>query len=238
MATRVSSSELVLLIPGLWMPAWVMYPLAARLRHLGLRCACFGYPSRAGSLEENADRLAARVRSAGDETVHLVGHSLGGVLALHATVSRRLARVRSVVMIGSPAQGSYAAVRLSERRWSRRLLGRTVPDWLAASCPAAPAGTSVGIIAGTRAFGLGMVFVPDLAPPHDGVVRVAETFVAGACAYAEVPVGHAALLTSRRVAALVAAFIESGSFAGGGSAFDGARVASPGTSENGEGSSG
>jgi len=189
-----------------------MLPLTWRLRSAGLSCVRFSYPSTTGSLEENADRLAALVRSLDSGSVHLVGHSLGGVLALHATASRRLARVRSVVMLGSPAQGSYAAQRLSERGWSRRLLGRTVPDWLSTACPSAPEGVAVGIIAGTHAFGLGMMFVPDLTRPHDGVIRVAETAVSGASDRIEVPVSHAALLTSGRVAALVAAFIRHGHF--------------------------
>lgn len=205
-------SERVILIPGLWMPGWVMLPLAWRLRSLGMRCTCFGYPSRTGSLAENTDRLAGFVRSLGAEPVHLVGHSLGGVLALHATANRGLACVRSIVMMGSPAQGSYAAMRLAERGWGRRFLGRTVPDWLAATRALAPEGAAVGVIAGTRAFGLGTVFVPDLRRPHDGVVRVAETDVSGASDRVEVPVAHAALLTSGRVAKLVASFILQGSF--------------------------
>jgi len=212
MAARISPTDLVLLIPGLWMPAWVMLPLAYRLREAGIGCVRFGYPSTSGSLEENTERLAAQVRSLGAGSIHLVGHSLGGVLALHATSSRRLARVRSIVMIGSPAQGSYAASRLSERAWSRRLLGRMVSDWLAAPSPTAPEGVAVGVIAGTQALGLGMMFVPDLPRPHDGVIRVMETAVSGASDHIEVPVAHAALLTSARVADLVTSFIRHGHF--------------------------
>lgn len=212
-----------------------MLPLAWRLRGRGLRCVCFGYPSSTRSLEENADRLVGFVRSFGAGRVHLVGHSLGGVLALHATASRRLARVRSIVMIGSPARGSYAADRLAERSWGRRILGRTVRDWSAAPRPAAPDGVSVGVIAGTRAFGLGMVFVPDLARPHDGVIRVAETVVTGASDHAAVPAAHAALLTSGRVAALVADFVRQGSFDQSRGVGVGARFVHPVPLENGKG---
>jgi len=235
MATSISRTDLVLLIPGLWMPAWVMQPLAWRLRSRGLRCACFGYPLKTRSLEENADRLAGFVHSLGAGRVHLVGHSLGGVLALHATASRRLARVNSIVMLGSPARGSYAADQLAQRSWGRRILGRTVRDWLDAPRPAAPVGVSVGVIAGTRAFGLGMVFVPDLARPHDGVIRVAETVVTGARDHVAVPAAHAALLTSRHVAALVADFVRQGSFDRSRGVGVGARSVHPVPLKNGKG---
>lgn len=212
MATGSVRTDLVVFVPGLWMPACVMLPLALRLAGLGIRSLRFGYPSKNGSLEQNADRLAACIRGFGDGPVHLVGHSLGGVLALHATASRRLARVRSIVMMGSPAQDCYAARRLSERAWSRRLLGRSTAEWLAAPRPIVPEGVAVGVIAGTRPFGLGMVFVPDLPRPHDGVIRTVETAVSGARDRVELPVAHAGLLTSGRVAALVASFIRRGHF--------------------------
>jgi hypothetical protein len=57
-----------------------------------------------------------------------------------------------------------------------------------------------------------MVFVPALPRPHDGVIRVAETAVDGARDRVEEAVSHTALLTSGRVAALVAAFIRHGRF--------------------------
>jgi pimeloyl-ACP methyl ester carboxylesterase len=206
------NTELVVLVHGLWMPAWVMLPLAWRLEAMGFRCVRFGYRSMRAPLEENADRLAAFVRGLDAQTLHLVGHSLGGVLALHTTVSRRLARVRSIVMAGSPARDSHAARRLAERAWGRRLLGRTVPQWLASATPAAPAGVAVGVIAGTAAFGLGLIVAPDLERPHDGVVCVAETAVSGASDHVEVPVSHAAMLTSARVAGLIGRFLRSGRF--------------------------
>lgn len=214
MATTGSArSDLVVLLPGLWMPAWVMWPLAWRLRSRGLRCTCFGYPSMTGSLAENADRLAGFVRALpGAGPVHLVGHSLGGVLALHAMASRRLARVASIVMLGSPARGSHAAHRLGERRWGRRMLGRSLTEWLAAAQPVAPAGVAVGVIAGTAAFGLGMIIAPDLARPHDGVVRVAETVVSGVSERVEMDVSHSGMLLCGRVAQYLAAFIRHGHF--------------------------
>lgn len=213
MPSSTSTSDLIVLIPGLWMPAWVMFPLAWWLRGRGYSCVRFGYASSRATLEANADRLSGFLRTLGDRPLHLVGHSLGGVLALHTTASRRPARVKSIVMIGSPAGGTHAGQRLLERRWARGLVGRTVSDWVNIARPVAPEGVAVGVIAGLRALGLGMIFVPDLPPPHDGVIRVAETQVVGAADSIELDVSHAAMLTSPTVARLVASFIGSGRFA-------------------------
>jgi hypothetical protein len=116
-------------------------------------------------------------------------------------------------MMGSPAGGTFAGRSLLARRWGRWMVGRTVPDWLENTRPVAPEGVLVGVIAGVRALGLGMIFVPDLPRPHDGVIRVSETFVEGAVDHIEVDVSHAAMLTSVQVARLVASFVSTGCFA-------------------------
>ena len=203
---------IVVLIPGLWTPAWVMLPLAWRLRSRGHRCVTFGYASARASLEENAARLARFVRALGEVPVYLVGHSLGGVLALHTAAHHGLAQVGRILMAGSPYNDSYAARKLGERSWGRWMLGRTVSQWLACEKPMAPEGVDVGVIAGTVGFGLGLIVAPDIGPPHDGVIRVAETPVRGMAAYAEVHASHAGILLSVEVARLVDAFLRSGRF--------------------------
>ena len=212
MERTVEHEPVVVLLPGLWMPAWVMLPLALRLRARGHRCLRFGYASARASLELNAERLAAFIRQHETGAVHFVGHSLGGVLALHTALHHLQSTVRRIVMMGSPYGDSYTARRLAERGWGARILGRTVPQWLACEKPAAPAHLEVGVIAGTVARGLGTVVAPDLPRPHDGVVRVAETRVPGMTSYIEVRASHAGMLFSAEVARLVDAFLGSGQF--------------------------
>lgn len=211
-AAAHASPPLVVLIPGLWMPAWVMLPLARRLAVCGFRCARFGYASMRASLDENARRLGEFIAGLGTSQVHLVGHSLGGVLALYATAVLQLHHVRRIVLIGSPYAGSHAARRLA--RWSigRRLLGCTVPDWLGCAKPPVPQGVEVGVVAGTVGIGLGALVVPDLPRPHDGVVSLVETAVPGAAADVCVGVNHSAMLVSAQVARCVCLFLRHGRF--------------------------
>jgi len=207
-----NQQPIVVLLPGLWMPAWVMRPLAGRLRARGHRCVTFGYRSARASLEENASRLARFIDTLVCDRVHLVGHSLGGVLALHTATAHRAARVQRVVMAGSPYRDSYTARRLGDRAWGRRILGRTVREWLDCEKPAAPPGVEVGVIAGTRACGLGLIVAPDTERPHDGVIRSRETRVPGMAAYVEVQASHAGLLLSQTVARLIDRFLAHGRF--------------------------
>jgi len=200
----------VVLVPGLWIPAWGMIPLASRLARCGFGCVRFGYPWVSGTLDENADRLARFVAQL-EAPVYLVGYSLGGVLAWYATAVHGLSQVRRIVLAGSPYAGSHAARRLAQWRLGRCFLGRTVPDWLDCIRPPPP-DCEVGVIAGTRGVGMGMVVAPDLPSPHDGVIAVQETTVPGATDRIEVRVNHTAMLLSRRIAGIVCGFLRHGRF--------------------------
>jgi len=203
---------LVVLLPGLWMPAWIMIPLQRRLARDGFSTARFGYASMRADLTANAERLARFVEAAGCERIHLVGHSLGGIVALHATAVHALRAVHRVVMLGSPYCDSHAARELARSDIGRRMLGRTVPEWLDATRPTIPASVEVGVIAGTVEFGLGRLVVRGLPRPHDGVVSVAETMVGGMKASTQVPVSHSQMVVSQTVARLVSCFLLQGDF--------------------------
>lgn len=202
----------VVLLSGLWTPAWVMRYHQRHLTRAGFRCVRFRYASARASLEENSERLAAFVRSLDAGEVYLVGHSLGGIIALHAAASHGLARVRRVLLVGSPYGDSHAARSLARWRIGRWMLGKTVPQWLQCEKPSAPPGVEVGVVAGTMPIGLGMLVAPDLPRPHDGVVCVAETRVPGMAAYVECRVNHIGMVWSRRIAELIAEFLAHGRF--------------------------
>ena len=72
--------ETVLLVHGVLMTARVMAVLARRLRGCGYRTVLFDYPTRGRCLRDNAHSLARFVGGLGSPTVHLVGHSMGGML--------------------------------------------------------------------------------------------------------------------------------------------------------------
>ena len=189
-----------------------MVPLQVRLERCGFSGLRFGYASARESLAANAERLARFIEARGSTRIHLVGHSLGGVLALHATTQFALRSVHRIVMLGSPYLDSYTARELARRAWGRRALGRTVPEWLAAERNAIPDGVEVGVIAGTVAFGMGTLVARKLPRPHDGVISVAETPVGGMKASVQIAVSHSQLVVSQQVARLVCRFLCNGHF--------------------------
>ncbi|MDD5763186.1 MAG: alpha/beta hydrolase, partial [bacterium] len=73
-------SEAVVLIHGLWMTGTEMRVLGGRLEESGFRVRYFRYRSWRGGLAQAAGALREFVEATEGERVHLVGHSLGGVV--------------------------------------------------------------------------------------------------------------------------------------------------------------
>jgi pimeloyl-ACP methyl ester carboxylesterase len=202
----------------MWMPAFEMAWLRKQLaKEHRLHGALFGYPSVRGTLDENARLLADFVDEiAAGECVHLVGHSLGGVLALRMLALNPDSPVRRVVCIGSPLCGSSAARMISQHEWGRAILGKSVVGGIAGLPASSWAGNvvarhEVGTIAGTTSAGLGRL-VTKFDGPNDGTVAVAETELPHAKDRVNVAASHSTLVLSKEVASQVAAFLECGEF--------------------------
>ena len=204
-------SETVVLLHGIWMPDWVMSLLARRLRRCGYRVAVFGYRSLTQTLENNAEQLAGFIREQGDATVHLVGHSLGGLVILQALQTHPGLVSGRVVLLGSPVGGSVVARRLNHYRGLRWLLGCSVDSGLLGDGPAWQGHLPLGVIAGNRPLGIGRI-IGGLAGENDGTVTVAETGLENASGSTRVHVTHTGLLVSREVAIEVCSFLKNGHF--------------------------
>jgi len=203
--------ETVVLLHGLWMNRFVMSWLARHLASHGFATRLFGYPSFARTLDANAASLTRFLGRLAAPTLHLVGHSLGGVTAMACLAARPEPRVRRVVLLGAPVRGSAAGVELGTHRIGRRLLGRSAGLWGIPAVSEAPPEVEVGVIAGTRRLGLGAFFTR-LPGPNDGVVTVAETGLPGARDAITLPVGHSFMLVSPTVARQTERFLRTGRF--------------------------
>ena len=198
-----------ILVHGLWVPAAVMAPLAARLSAQGFRCHLFSYYGRGRPLAAHAERLARYARGIGP--AHFIGHSLGGLVILEALQGRGDVKAGNVVLLGTPVRGNFAGRRLGEHSWGRWFLGATQPLWADGRAARWTRPEPLGVLAGTLPVGLGRLFGA-LPGPNDGVVRVAETEIEGMRDRVVLRVGHSAMLLSARVAAQVAAFLRHAHF--------------------------
>jgi pimeloyl-ACP methyl ester carboxylesterase len=199
----------VVLVHGLWIPAVVMTPLAARLKAAGMHCHLFSYHGRERPLEAHAERLARFAQSIGP--AHFVGHSLGGLVVLEALESRRDVKAGNVVLLGAPVQGNFAGRRLARLGWGRWFLGASEPLWREGRSARWTRPEPLGVLAGTLPVGLGRLFGA-LPGANDGVVRLEETQVEGMRERVVLPVGHSAMLVSARVAAQAASFLNDARF--------------------------
>lgn len=205
----------VVLVPGLWMPAWSLLYLAQGLRRCGFVVYRFGYSSVRADLAANAASLRRFILERCERRpVHLVGHSLGGLVIrslLHAYPELPVARV---VTLATPHQDSAVARRLAACALGRALLGRSVQDLLAGRLP--PDGgrprCPIGVIRGDLAFGLGRLLYPKLPRPNDGLLSATETRLPGADDEITLPVTHTGMLVSRRVVAQICQFLARGCF--------------------------
>jgi pimeloyl-ACP methyl ester carboxylesterase len=203
--------ETVILVHGIWMTGLELQLLAKRLRHCGYRTQVFRYPSLRHTLADNATRLVARVGQQGDATVHLVGHSLGGLVILQALQDHPdLIRGR-VVLLGSPVNGSVIAQRLHAHRISRCLIGRSGNGALLGGGPRWRGWQALGTIAGTRPVGIGRL-LGGFGEASDGTVALSETQLEGEHEATSFPCTHFGLLFSRPVARAVCSFLRTGRF--------------------------
>jgi pimeloyl-ACP methyl ester carboxylesterase len=123
-----------------------MLPLGWQLARCGFDVVRFSYASVGDGLEHNAARLASLCRQQETKPLHLVGHSLGGLLILAALEKNKDLKVQRVVLIGSPYAGITAAVALARSTIGQRMLGRTLSDWMQMQRPSIPNGVELGVM--------------------------------------------------------------------------------------------
>ena len=199
----------VLLVHGLLNAEWWLRPLATRLRHEGFTPALFGYSSVRGGPGQAIPRLAQRLGQGDIEGV--VGHSLGGLVALEALRLAPGSRVRRVVCIGSPLCGSATARRVAASRWWRPLLGRSA-SLLGSGLQCWDGEAALGVVAGDVPRGLGRLF-SRFDCPSDGTVGVDETRLPGCADHCVVHASHTGLVFSPLAVRQAAHFLRDGRFA-------------------------
>lgn len=224
-----STPHHVVFVHGLFMPGgesrWFRQRLSAAAG-AGWSASVFAYRTTREPLGTILDRLEQHLAGCHAEHLHLVGHSLGGIVALRL-LQRRQTRGEEprlppgrVVLLGSPVCGSSAAARLETLPMGRVLLGQlAVEGLLRQPCREGsqeplcewPPSRDVGVIAGTNPVGLGRVLAR-FTEPNDGTVALRETDYPGARDRVVLPVSHMGMLLSVRVAEEAAHFLREGRF--------------------------
>ncbi|NDC54018.1 MAG: alpha/beta fold hydrolase [Planctomycetia bacterium] len=192
----------VVLVHGYLANRFMLSPLAARLRGRGFEARKWGYWNIRCSLLVHAERFARwlmeRDAEAGVHTLHLVTHSMGGIVARAALDRYRPDKLGRIVMLAPPNRGSFVATRAAPT------FGRvlepvrelsTAADSLVNSLPT-PRDVDIGVI----------------AAEWDALVTEESTRPHVPHAHTTVPTFHTGLLFRRDAADLIASFLDSGRF--------------------------
>lgn len=209
----MSEWGLVVYLHGLWLAGQESLLLRRRLQNLyGFDTVVFRYPSVSATMAEVTARLQAFIEKMAPAELHLLGHSLGGLVAYRLLERFPEQPPGRVVFLGTPSVASRAAANVVGARWAQMLLGRCVgEELLTAHRREWSSSRSLGIIAGTRCVGLGQ-FVAQFDEPSDGTVAVSETRLPGATEHISLPVSHMGMLLSARVAREAGEFLCRGHF--------------------------
>ena len=206
----MADKEYVLLLHGIWMGSWTMSWLSDELRDAGFETGCLDLRSVGDAPEVLVENLTEAIANVDAARIHLLGHSMGGLIILRYLQNALDKRLGRAILLGSPALGSDAARQLDQQPWGG-VLGASRTLWCSEFPTEVPGSLEVGAIAGDFGLGLGMLFA-SLQGPNDGAVCVAETRIAGLRDHIVLPVSHSSMLLSTEVARHAISFLKSGSF--------------------------
>jgi len=208
--------EAIVYVHGLWSSSADSILLRRRLASaLGCAVWMFRYPSISSSMHEAVERLRRFIGERCEpppEKLHLVGHSLGG-LVIYRYLERHADHPPGrIVFIATPAVACRAAVGLAHLPLLGPFAGQCVRDELLVERERRWNHTrELGIIAGTRPLGFGHL-IARLEGENDGTISVSETRLPGATDFITLPATHMGLLLSGRVARETALFLRAGHF--------------------------
>lgn len=142
--------------------------------------------------------------------VALVGHSLGGLMALSLMQNDASLPVNRLVCLGSPLKGAQAARTITAWPIAKIMLGKSrevlhqgLPPWKGVA--------KVGVIAGRLPYGMAM-WMPQMQGEHDGTVAVTETQLDGIDDHRIIAATHTGLLFSDEAATMTTHFLQFGQF--------------------------
>lgn len=190
-----------------------MRGIERQLEARGYRTLNLSYPSRQHDLRGLSDWLHPRVDAfmhGQPGPLHMVGHSMGGLLMRHYLHHYPRTDIGRLVMLGTPNQGSEVADFLQHwrpYRWGWGPAGQQLCQH--ATHPPLTCG-EVGIIAGDRT--LDPLSSAIIGRPNDGKVAIENTRLASPHQHVVLHATHSFMPLNREVQRMAVQFIETGKF--------------------------
>lgn len=215
----VTKQDCVILLHGLARTSASMNELQKALLEAGYTVAKIDYPSRKYPIETLAPLALKKgleeCHSHAPGNIHVVTHSMGGILFRHYVNEFGAAAFARTIMLAPPNNGSEAVDALFDVpgfQWLNGPAGRQLgTDELSVPLKLGDATSDIAIIAGT--FSINLVLSTYLPDPDDGKVSVQSTRLNGMCAHLQVEVSHPYIMKDEEVIAEILSYLESGRFA-------------------------
>lgn len=214
-ASPANEKEVVYLLHGFGRSKFAMWVLASRLEDAGFLVHNIGYSSINDSPEEILRDVSEQINDSlpeNNQTVHFVGHSLGGLIIRAYLEDTKVRNLGRVVLIGTPNKGT-TLVDYYRDTWWMQMAG---PTALALSTDEKSFPNSiadpyypVGIIAGVSDDSSNEDILPG---PDDGLVTVESTKVNNMTDFIVIESSHWRLRYDREVAGQTIAFLRYGKF--------------------------
>lgn len=197
------TGEAIVLIHGIGAKPWVMRVMVGRLREYGYRVESFGYRTVLNSIPEIGKSFREYLLAINDdpkvERLHIVSHSMGGIISRQALIDGLPSKMGRLVMLAPPNRGSNVANYTSgfmRHVWPQVKELEARPDSFVNRL-GIPLGVDIGIV----------------AAEYDHLVPMENTRLDQQADHISVPALHSSLLFQRQVVPQVVSFLDSGKFA-------------------------
>jgi len=203
----------VVLLHGLWRGWRAMDPLARALNREGFSTLNLSYPSARLPLADLVAHIRPQIEEiAGDQPVHFITHSLGGIVVRALLADEVPWATGKIVMMAPPNNGSEIVDWTKAHPLLHRLLGPTGralgSDGVPAGLPALPPEIATAVIMGKRP--AVSVFQKLLDPENDGIVSAAKGRLDGLRGFTVIDADHTFMPMHPEAIRLTVQFLKTG----------------------------
>lgn len=216
----IGNGQCVILLHGLARTKHSMGKMELALIDAGYTTANIDYPSRSMMIQD-LTALAMNegvniCRSQGASSIHIVTHSMGGILARYYLAKNQLPEIGHLVQLAPPNRGSLIADKFRDEQWFKWLTGPAgqqlgtgkdgIPGLLGA------VDYSTGVIAGDEHNPVDNWMSEIIPGVDDGKVSIENAKVEGMSDFIVLPYTHISIMKEDEVIRQTLHFLNKGSF--------------------------
>ena len=214
------SGQCVILLHGLARTSNSMEIMEKALNEAGYHTVNIDYPSRSMKIQELTPLAMNRgvndCQSKDATVIHIVTHSMGGILARYYLAKNELPRFGHLVQLAPPNKGSLITDKFRNEHWYKWLTGPAgqqlgtgkdgIPGLLG------PVDYSTGVIAGDEHSAIDNWLAEEIPGKDDGKVSVGNAKVEGMRDFIVVPHNHISIMKQLEVIRQTLYFLKHGNF--------------------------